>query len=258
MTAPMEKRDPLWFDIEEAFSEVVDLCVEARAAQLVVEQREAESQAVRAISAGGASRASAAKVQEPARYARAAELAKDAAFREAHASGPDLVSIRQSLRRRLGDLRVKLGETLSEHEVYHVLFPFVIHCDELLAAATRGAVSRWEPMQSELYEIDNGGELFYTVLEERLKQDETHPLVFETFYFCLNDGFAGMLQPGSRKIDDCKAQLRQRIPRPEIRFPEVVKDQARPELVDFPWRYYAIAVAVVLFVYLVLSWSASG
>ena len=254
----MAARDPLWFHIEEAFAEVIDLCLEARAAQLVVSQREAEAQAVRSIGAGGSARPPAEKAQETGRYARAAELAKDAAFREAHPDGPDLVLLRQRLRRRLGELRAKLAETLSEHEVYHVLFPFVIYGDELLATATRGAVNRWEPMQSELYEIDNGGELFYTVLEERLKQDEIHPLVFETYYFCLNDGFTGMLQPGSRKIEDLLAQLRQRIQRPEIRFPEVSREQKRPELVGFPWKYYAVAAAVVVFVYAVLSWTAGG
>jgi type IV/VI secretion system ImpK/VasF family protein len=254
----MTTRDPLWFHIEEAFTEVLELCLEARAAQLVVAQREAETQAVRSIGAGGSTPAPADKAQETGRYAGAAALAKDASFREAHPHGPDLVVVRQRLRRRLGEVRARLAETLSEHEVYHVLFPFVVYSDELLATATRGAVNRWEPMQSELYEIDNGGELFYTVLEERLKQDETHPLVFETYYFCLNDGFTGMLQPGSRKIDDHKAQLRQRIPRAELRFPEVSREQKRPELVDFPWKYYAVAAAVVVFVYAVLSWTAGG
>ncbi len=142
---------------------------------------------------------------------------------------------------------------LSPRDTYDALFPFVVHCDELAALATRGAVTRWEPMQGELYEVEDGGERFYDHLAEALKQEATHPLVFEVYYFCLLDGFRGKLSPGSRQIEDYKAMVLPRIRSAEVRFPLVSVQPAKPDLVPFAWRYYAIGAIVVVLVYVVLS-----
>ena len=254
----METKTALWLCIDTAFAEVVEMCLAARAAELVLQKQKTSDPIGRALGFGGASPA-AEKPLEAGRYARAAELAKDLGFREAHPNGADLVALRSNLRKRLVWLRGKLAEVLAEHEVYYVLFPFVVYCDELVStAATRGAASRWESMQSELYEIDNGGELFYQILEERLKQSETHPLVFEIFYFCLLDGFTGTHQPGSNKIQEYKALLLARIPRPEIPCIDARREQKRPDLIALPWQYYAVASAIVLIAYGLLSWTAGS
>jgi type IV/VI secretion system ImpK/VasF family protein len=252
----MEVRESLWFQIEDAFTQIEEQCLIARAAQLVVDQRRADEVVSQAVAAGRSIPPPVNKVAEVGRYARATDLAKDIMFRDTNGSGPDLVLLRENLRRTLTELRRSLVEGLAEHDVYYVLFPLVLYTDELVAKATRGASSRWEPMQSEFYEIENGGELFYQVLDDRLKEEQTHPLVLETFYFCLLDGFTGMHLAGSKRIDEYKAQLRDRIPRPEVMFKHNSALQRRPELVEFPVHYYALAAAAVLFVYLVLRWSA--
>ncbi|HET9956055.1 MAG TPA: DotU family type IV/VI secretion system protein [Polyangiaceae bacterium] len=251
----MDTKTALWFAIDDTFAELYELCLEARAAELVVQQRQAEELVVRSLSAGRTAPQTALPTEE-GRYARAVDLAREASFRERHAAGADIVMMRASIRRRLGELRARLAEVLAEHEVYYVLFPIVVYADELVATATRGAANRWEPMQSEFYEIDNGGELFYVVCEERLRQDETHPLVFEAFYFCLADGFTGMYPSGSKKIEDTKARLLERIAKPELRFPELKRESRRAELVAFPWWVYAVAASTLLVVYTALSWSA--
>lgn len=244
----MDSKTRLWFAIDDAFTEIFDLCIEARAAELIVQQKHAEDLVVRSLAVASGIPPSRRLVEE-GRYAKASELARDAVFRERHPAGADLVMLRSHMRRRLNELRATLAEVLTENEVYYVLFPIVVYADELVATATRGAVQRWEPMQGEFYEIDNGGELFYEVCSERLKQDETHPLVFEAFYFCLMDGFTGMYPAGSKKIEDTKAQLRERIPLANIRFPDVSREMRRAELVPFPLRYYAAALGLVAFVY---------
>jgi len=255
----MNGQELLWFQIDAAFSQIQELCLQGRAAELVAQQFRAEAQAAQLLAAGrtlppppppGNGEAGAG------RFARATELARDAAFREAHREGADLVVLRESLRRILTELRAKLAELLADHEVYYVLFPLVVYSDELVATATRGATMRWERMQSEFYEIENGGELFYQFLDDRLKQEETHPLVIETFYFCLLDGFTGMYLADSRKIEEYKAQCVQRIPQPDVRFPLEPVRRLRPDLVAFPWKYYALAGATVALLYLVLLWSA--
>jgi type IV/VI secretion system ImpK/VasF family protein len=255
----MKSHDPLWFHIDAAMFEIQDLCLRGRAAELVAQQRRAEEQAAQLLAAGR-SLPPPPPPSGPAegRFAAARELARDTAFREAHGEGADLVVLRENVRRILAELRGKLSDVLSDHEVYYVLFPIVVYTDELVATATRGAVMRWERLQSELYEVENGGELFYQILDERLKQEETHPLVLESFYFCLLDGFTGMYLAGSRKIEEYKIALVARIPQPEIRFALTPARRAQPELVAFPWKYYALAAATVVVAYLILLANAGS
>jgi type IV/VI secretion system ImpK/VasF family protein len=252
----METRESLWFQIEDAFAQIEEQCMVARAAQLVVDQRRADEVVSQAVAAGRSIPPPVAKVAEAGRYARATDMAKDIAFRDANGGGPDLVALRENLRRVLTELRRGLVEGLAEHDVYYVLFPLVLYTDELVSKATRGASTRWEPMQSEFYEIENGGELFYQVLDERLKEEQTHPLVLETFYFCLLDGFTGMHLAGSKRIEEYRVQLRERIPRPEVMFKQAQTLPRRPELAEFPIHYYALAAATVLVIYLLLRWGA--
>lgn len=256
----MKSNDPLWFHIDAALFEVQEMCLRSRAAELVAQQLRAEEQAAELLAAGKSlpPPPPSSRDQGQGRFAAARQLARDTAFRESHEEGADLVELRENIRRILAELRGKLSEVLSDHEVYYVLFPIVVYVDELVATATRGAVMRWERLQSELYEIENGGELFYQILDERLKQEETHPLVLEAFYFCLLDGFTGMYLAGSRKIEEYKSALVSRIPQPEIRYALTPARRAQPELVAFPWKYYALAAATVVVVYLVLLANAGS
>ena len=257
----------LWFHIETAFAELLDLCVEARAAELAARQVREESKLVKSFARGGVranddGEETLAVVD--ARYARAAEMAKDLAFREAHPDGADLVELRARLRKRLTWLKSKFSEVLADHEVYYALFPIVVYCDELVNAVTHGAISRWEPLQSELYEVDNGGEVFYSILEDRLRQEETPPIVFEVFYFCLKDGFLGMYQSDLKKIDEYKSRLVDRArlkPTVDPANEPLRKEPGAVFLVDFPWRYYAVAAIGVVTTYAalcILAWMSSS
>jgi type VI protein secretion system component VasF len=244
----------LWLSIETAFAEIEQLCIEARAAELARAQKQEQAVLLRAV-AGGRVR-SLRPVPDPmgeddARGALAADLARDLAFREAHADGANFVELRGRVRKRLQWLRVQLSDALPEHEVHYVLLPLVIYTDELMTSIGRGQSARWEPLQSELYEIDNGGELFFTILEEHLRKSETHPLIFQMFYFCLSDGFVGMCESDMRKLDEYKARLAQRIPlAPPPSGPE--PRPSRPvELVAFPWKPYAWAGLAIM-----LGWAA--
>lgn len=245
----------LWFHVEAAFRDIVDVCVHARAAQLALERKIDEANVLRA---GPTSRVSVFPPPDEAAptggtFAKAAELARDLAFREANAQGPDLVDVRSQLRKSLSALKARFAEALGDHDVYYALFPLVVYVDELVQAATRGGTARWEPLQSELYEVDNGGELFYSILDERLRQQETHPVVLEVYYFCLADGFVGMYQGDARKIEEYMARLTQRIPQREITGSGAAAEHG-VELVAFPWKYYAISLGAVLASYLILTW----
>src|SRR5690606_18527825 len=152
----MDTKTALWFCIERTFARVFELCLEARAAELIVQQKAAEGGLLRGLSGETSVLPAVTDSNAAERDERAVELARSPAFRESHENGADVVALRSELRRVLGELRAKLHEVLTEHEVYYVLFPIVVYCDELVATATRGAVTRWEPMQGEFYEIENG------------------------------------------------------------------------------------------------------
>jgi len=252
----MKSTTALWFDIEATFAEIERLCIEALAAELAVSWQEQEARQLR--TAVGGTRISLLgdepRVEEDRRAVRGAEMVRDPLFRDAHRDGADLVELRAHLRKLLTSLKSKLAEVLPDHEVYYALFPIVVYCDELMNGVTKSKLARWEPLQSELYEIDNGGELFYSILEERLRQAETHPIVFEVFYFCLSDGFVGMYQGDPKKIEEYKARLRERIPcKPLAAADATARGGSQIELVEFPWRYYVTAALAVVAGYVLLS-----
>lgn len=165
-----------------------------------------------------------------------------------------LVAIREDLRGRLKGLESSLARLLSEREKYFALFPIVIYVDEILRKQTQGRSDEWESLQSELYGVRDGGERFYTVLEELLRQEATHPLVFEIFYFCLNHGFAGQYsgEQGEDRRASILRELSARIPKADIPAPRAAPAAVAVRVRAFPWRYYALAAGGTLGVYAVL------
>lgn len=256
----MASTTALWLSIDAAFSEIEQLCVEARAAELALGIKQEQAALLRVV-AGGRVR-SLRPVAEPVdvtdlRQTRAAELSRDLTFREAHPNGANLVELRALARKRLQWLRAELTDALSEHEVHYVLLPLVIYTDELMTSITRGQNARWEPLQSELYEIDNGGELFFTILDDHLRKSETHPLIFQVFYFCLSDGFMGMCESDPRKLDEYKKRVAERIPLAPIEpGPEQSATSRSVELVPFPWQVYVWAAAAIVVAWAALSVAA--
>ena len=255
----MASTTSLWLSFETAFSEIELLCVEARAAQLALHRRVQEAALLRSLAAArtGTSLAPVTSVRPDAREARAADLARDLAFMETHPEGPNLVELRSRIRERLLWLKGELAAVLTEHELHYVLLPIIIYIDELVTSITRGEASKWEPLQSELYDIENGGELFYALMEDHLRKSDTHPFVFQVFYFCLSDGFVGAAERDPRKIEQAKAVLAARIPLAPTTagWPEQAKEQPI-ELVKFPWRYYAWAAAAMFAGFAALSFAA--
>ena len=50
-------------------------------------------------------------------------------------------------------------------------------------------VQRWAPLQKELFNIDNGGELFFGAIDALLQRDETLPLIFGSFSSAFKTAF---------------------------------------------------------------------
>ena len=96
----------------------------------------------------------------------------------------DLLQARTELRAQLDRLRTKLSERLSERDSYLVLFPMVAHFDEWVQMRfLKGDQLSWPPLQRELFQIDDAGEIFFETLDDILLKPQTLPFVLEVFYF---------------------------------------------------------------------------
>ena len=124
----------------------------------------------------------------------------------------DLVELRSKLRTQLEHLRGAITEQHSERDAYFVLFPLTAHCDELVKKIILDINQlEWPPLQQELYQVNDAGDLFYELLDNALKKPETLPLVYEVYYFCLHDGFWGRYGGNPDRIGDYMEKLRKHI-----------------------------------------------
>ncbi|MCP3940794.1 MAG: DotU family type IV/VI secretion system protein [Desulfobacteraceae bacterium] len=124
----------------------------------------------------------------------------------------DLVKARSEIRKGFDRLRGSLLEYLSEQESYQVLFPLVVYFDEQVQAKFfKEKHLTWPLLQKELYEVDNGGELFYDTLDNILRKPQTSQFIFEVNYFCLKHGFQGKFVDDSVKIKEYMETLKQKI-----------------------------------------------
>jgi type VI protein secretion system component VasF len=104
----------------------------------------------------------------------------------------DLLELRIRLRDQLEYLRIVLTQLYSDRDAYYVLFPLTAHCDEVVKMSILDVQNiEWPPLQQELYKVDDAGDLFYELLDNALIKTDTLSLVYEVYYFCLQDGFCG-------------------------------------------------------------------
>ena len=220
---------PLWTNIRASFVRILQLCDEAQARQ---EQYEAKQKELNPLTG---------------------EMGAENTLEEHTAlDGVDMVSLRASLRKLLDGLRKELSQGLSEREVYFALFPMVIYIDEIVQMRFQSLASPWQPLQRELYKIDNGGERFYDGIDNLLSKSDTHSMIFEVFYFCLVHGFRGHYVNDPEKVKFYRSVLTQRIPTRDLvrgasfgqqsqrRYARRSSD-SRIHLVPFPKRLYAAA-----------------
>ncbi|MDD9939856.1 MAG: DotU family type IV/VI secretion system protein [Myxococcales bacterium] len=262
----------LWYEIESLFTEVGKECTEARAAELVARKRAEFTGPLDSLGAPAPTSMTVEDTSNTPRFPGALELANDPAFQARSRGGANPVKLRATLRKLLDGLKGKLSEVLNEREVYYTLFPIVIFCDELLYDVTEGAKRfgpirdemqrdveederlQWVPLQRELYEIENGGEVFYALIDSLVRKEDTEPLVFQVFYYCLNDGFQGIHLNDPHIREEYKSKLAARIPveKPEAPGPLKLSGDSAIRLVNFPVRYYVLAVASVIVVFVAL------
>jgi type IV/VI secretion system ImpK/VasF family protein len=124
----------------------------------------------------------------------------------------------------------------------------VVYIDEVVQLNLPTASQSWQPLQQELYKVDNGGELFYQAIDTLLAKPETASLIFELFYFCLADGFRGRYANSPEKLKLYRSLLTHRIPTRNLikRVQEQETPTRRIELVPFPKWTYAASVGIAV------------
>lgn len=154
----------------------------------------------------------------------------------------DLEQLRAEIRAQLDGTREALSNQFSERTVYRLLFGFTVFFDECVLTSRADAHLKWQTLQSELYETDEGGLLFYETIDELL--EEEHPsFVYEAFYFCLRLGFLGKLAGQPKRVNAYMNALSARFKQPDQSTVETPGTDAKVfKLHAYQW-YYAVAIS---------------
>ncbi len=124
-----------------------------------------------------------------------------------------LIRLRAELRTHLDALKDSLTKELPENEVYLVMFPLVLLCDEMvMTRLPKQQQTLWFLLQSELFQINYGGDVLYEFIDERLAKPDTPVLVYEVLYYCLSAGFVGKFGSDGGKVQRYKGILAEHIP----------------------------------------------
>ncbi|MFY0564780.1 DotU family type IV/VI secretion system protein [Archangium lansingense] len=149
---------------------------------------------------------------------------------------------------------------LGALELEDVLRPFVYLVDELVQrrlAETKRS-EEWPMLQFERFQEDSGGDLFFELADERLKDSPgSSTLIYEMLHFCLTAGFKGRYEDRPARLRDYKMQLAERIPQPELASaPPVPVTTGETRLPEVPYLYYGVTGFFVLALPVVLWWSS--
>lgn len=115
----------------------------------------------------------------------------------------------------LGYLEVldeRLSKELPEAEVQLVLFPIVLLCDEMvMVRLPKEQHTKWHLLQSDLFQINYGGDVFYDFADEHLGKQSSPQVVFEVLYYCLHAGFVGRFGFDAGKVKRYRGLLSERV-----------------------------------------------
>ncbi len=172
--------------------------------------------------------------------------------------GFNIVGVRAEIRTQLDFLRVKLAEQLTERDCYLVLFPIVAYFDEHVKTCYLAEQQlSWPPLQKELFQIDDAGEIFYDTVDDLLRKPQTIPFIYEVYYFCLNQGFQGRYVDNPVKTSEYMKKLREKIPVVDLSNVQTAPEETgQVKLVgSAAWYYLASAGVLILCYFLLFAFS---
>lgn len=169
----------------------------------------------------------------------------------------EMIPLRAEIRSKLNVLKTRLSEHLTERELHCVLFPIVVYFDEIVhSQISENYMLKWPSLQKELFQISNGGEVFYELIDDTLRKPDTISFIYEVFYFCLSDGFKGKAAEAPELISEYKRKLEAKISAPMVNLEEKNLDVPRIRPDELPvWTYVGTFAVLVMMYLLLYAWT---
>jgi type VI protein secretion system component VasF len=154
------------------------------------------------------------------------------------------------LRQTVARAAAKLAPLVESAELQQLLFILAIAVDEKVQRRLAPEEApRWPLLQRALFDVHDGGDLFYDLIDDCLARNDTPYLVFEICYFCLSDGFVGRHSRNRPMIDEYKRKIAGRFPRSHSSETNYFTTAYMPTPADaarFPRRYYLYSAGALL------------
>ncbi|TMQ12716.1 MAG: DotU family type IV/VI secretion system protein [Deltaproteobacteria bacterium] len=148
-----------------------------------------------------------------------------------------------------------LTDQLGPWQKHACVTAIVSFIDEREQVALGALADTWRVplLQTELLEIDDGGDRCFTQLADLLARADVHELVFEIHLLCLRAGFVGRYAGRRHELDKITGSVIERLryylphrtaaPGPP---PPPPPSRGRVGFIGFPLRYYLAASAIAL------------
>lgn len=162
---------------------------------------------------------------------------------------------REGIRTVLKQLYDAVQTLLGDRNAYYALFALTAYCDEIAHSYLQQQHSPgWEPLQIELFNINDAGTLFYRYVELFRGRNDIPSLIFEIYYYCLKSGFKGsyITNPAARKayLDELEAHISyEKMPHTRHIDDGAINIKRRIPV----WLYYFSIVLMILLLRLTLE-----
>lgn len=160
-------------------------------------------------------------------------------------------NIRKAVRVELKKAHEFLTETMVERDAYFILFALVAHIDEIVYVHLEHFKSNqsFEPFQKELFSLSRAGDLFYGYVDSFRGRNDIPALVYEVYFFCLQDGFKGKFATTPANCEMYRRELKAYINPKSVETENLVPNTPiSPYYKPSPWMYYAsLFLAYILF-----------
>jgi type IV/VI secretion system ImpK/VasF family protein len=159
------------------------------------------------------------------------------------------------LRQTVARAAAKLAPLVESAELQQLLFILAIAVDEKVQRRLAPEEApRWPLLQRALFDVHDGGDLFYDLIDDCLARNDTPYLVFEICYFCLSDGFVGRHSRNRPMIEEYKRKIAGRFPRSHSSETNYFTTayMPTPDAARSPRRYYLYSAGALLLLPFVL------
>ena len=124
------------------------------------------------------------------------------------ANAETLAALRSRIMDAFEELRSGMLGNLAPREVNQFLLPLVLLTDEKVLTRIRPTDrASWPLLQHELYSVENGGDLFYELIDEQLSPTSSGTNIGEILLFCLSDGFRGRHGDAPARLQTYRTKL---------------------------------------------------